>query len=51
MGSDGAPNNPLFQDGDQIYYGVIARWVPEISNFVTNVWGSPTTGNLLLAGG
>ena len=23
MGSDGAPNNPLFQDGDQIYDGVI----------------------------
>ena len=51
MGRYGAPNNPLFQDGDQIYDGVIVRSVPEISNFVTNVWGSPTTGNLLLAGG
>ena len=48
---NGAPDNPLFQDGDQIYDGVIVRLVPEISLFVTNVWGSPTTGNLLLAGG
>jgi hypothetical protein len=30
--------NPLFQDGDQIYDGVIVREVPEISSFVTNVW-------------
>jgi len=45
------PDKPLFQDGDQIYDGVIVRLVPEISLFVTNVWGSPTTGNLLLAGG
>jgi len=37
-GSNGAPNNPLFQDGDQIYDGVIVRQVPEISSFVTNVW-------------
>ena len=29
---------------------MIVRLVPEISLFVTNVWGSPTTGNLLLAG-
>jgi hypothetical protein len=48
---NGAPDNPLFQDGDQIYDGVIVRLVPEISLFVSNVWGSPTTGNLLLAGG
>lgn len=38
MGANGAPNNPLFQDGDQIYDGVIVRLVPEISNFVTTVW-------------
>ncbi len=25
--------NPLFQDGDQIYDGVIVRQVPEISSF------------------
>jgi N4-gp56 family major capsid protein len=30
--------NPIFQDGDQIYDGVIVRCVPEISSFVTNVW-------------
>ena len=38
MGPNGAPDNPLFQDGDQIYDGVIVRMVPEISSFVTNVW-------------
>ncbi len=37
-GVNGAPNNPLFQDGDQIYDGVIVRKVPQISSFVTNVW-------------
>lgn len=35
---NGVDKNPLFQDGDQIYDGVIVRQVPEISNFVTNVW-------------
>jgi N4-gp56 family major capsid protein len=35
--------NPIFQDGDQIYDGVIARLVPEISSFVTNVWTSLLT--------
>ena len=38
MGTYGAPNNPLFQDGDQLYDGVIVRLVPEISNFVTSTW-------------
>lgn len=38
MGRNGAPNNPLFQDGDQIYDGVITRQVPEISSFVTSIW-------------
>jgi len=43
---NGAPDNPLFQDGDQIYDGVIVRLVPEISLFVTNVWKSLlTAGN------
>lgn len=37
--------NPIFQDGDQLYDGVIVRQVPEISAFVTNVWT-----NLLTAG-
>jgi N4-gp56 family major capsid protein len=35
---NGVDKNPLFQDGDQIYDGVIIRQVPEISSFVTNVW-------------
>ena len=43
MGANGAPNNPLFQDGDQIYDGVIARQVPEISRFVTSVWTTLTS--------
>jgi hypothetical protein len=41
----GVSKNPLFQDGDQLYDGVIVRLVPEISNFVTSVWT-----NLLTAG-
>lgn len=40
---NGMDKNPLFQDGDQIYDGVIVRQVPEISSFVTNVWTSLTT--------
>jgi Protein of unknown function (DUF4043) len=40
---NGAPDNPIFQDGDQIYDGVIVREVPEISSFVTNVWTTLTT--------
>jgi hypothetical protein len=35
---DGFNNNPLWQDGDQMYDGIIIRQVPEISQFVTNVW-------------
>lgn len=35
--------NPIFQDGDQIYDGVIVRLVPEISRFVTNVWSTLLT--------
>ena len=49
---NGAPDNPLFQDGDQLYDGVIVRLVPEISLFVTNVWTSlKTAGNGGTAGG
>jgi Protein of unknown function (DUF4043) len=44
-GPYGATQNPIFQDGDQIYDGVIVRQIPEISRFVTNVWT-----NLLTAG-
>ena len=35
---NGMDKNPLFQDGDQMYDGIIIRQVPEISSFVTNVW-------------
>lgn len=35
---NGVSKNPIFQDGDQMYDGVIVRLVPEISKFVTNVW-------------
>lgn len=34
----GMDKNPIFQDGDQLYDGVIVRCVPEISSFVTNNW-------------
>lgn len=34
----GFENNPIFQDGDQQYDGVIIRLVPEITAFVTQVW-------------
>lgn len=36
----GMDNNPIFQDGDLLYDGVIIRKVPEISSFVTNNWTS-----------
>jgi hypothetical protein len=39
----GMDNNPLFQDGDLLYNGVIIREVPEISAYVTNVWTTLTT--------
>lgn len=32
--------NPIFQDGDLIYNGVIIRKVPEISTYVSNTWAS-----------
>jgi N4-gp56 family major capsid protein len=34
----GMGKNPIFQDGDLLWDGVIVRKVPEISNFVTNTW-------------
>lgn len=36
-------DNPIYQDGDLLYRGVIVREVPEISSFVTNVWTSLLT--------
>lgn len=35
---DGMNNNPLFQDGDLLVDGIIIREVPEISQYVTDVW-------------
>jgi hypothetical protein len=34
----GMGKNPIFQDGDLLWDGVIIRKVPEISSFVTNTW-------------
>ena len=31
-------NNPIFQDGDILYDGVIIRQVPEITTFTINTW-------------
>jgi hypothetical protein len=42
---NGMDKNPLFQDGDLIFDGIIIRQVPEISGFVTSTWT-----NLLTAG-
>jgi hypothetical protein len=35
--NSGVEKNPIFQDGDLIYDGVIIRKVPEISTFVSNM--------------
>jgi N4-gp56 family major capsid protein len=42
--ADGMKNNPIFQDGDQIYDGVIVREIPEITEYVDNVWTTLKTG-------
>lgn len=34
----GMDNNPIFQDGDLIYDGVIVREIPEMTTFVEDVW-------------
>jgi hypothetical protein len=39
-------DNPLFQDGDLLYDGVIIREVPEIDSFVDTIWDSGIDGNL-----
>jgi hypothetical protein len=51
MGANGAPNNPIFQDGDQIYDGVIVRCVPEISSFVGTTANPGPWGSALLTAG
>lgn len=47
---DGMDKNPILQDGDLLYRGVIIREVPEIDAFVDNIWKSPTAGNLKTGG-
>jgi hypothetical protein len=37
-GDVGFNKQPIFQDGDLLYDGVILRKVPEISTFTTNTW-------------
>lgn len=39
----GMNSNPLFQDGDELYRGVIHVEVPEIDEYVENVWTSLLT--------
>jgi hypothetical protein len=40
----GPGTNPLFQDGDLLYDGVIIREVPEIDSFVTSPWALHDAG-------
>lgn len=47
---NGINKNPLFQDGDLLYDGVIIRQVPEIDYFVDNLWTSSVDGNLKTGG-
>jgi hypothetical protein len=43
----GMDNNPIFQDGDLLYDGVIVRKVPEISNFVNSAqWSALVSGGV-----
>ena len=42
----GMDDNPIYQDGDLLYKGVIIHEVPEIDDFVDNVWTTLlTAGN------
>jgi N4-gp56 family major capsid protein len=50
-GPYGATDNPIFQDGDQIYDGVIVREIPEISRFVGTAANPGPWGPLLLTAG
>ncbi len=43
-------DNPIFQDGDLLYDGVIIREVPEIDSFVDTIWTSGIDGNLKTGG-
>lgn len=46
----GMDKNPLFQDGDLLYNGVIIRKVPQIDLFVDNLWDSGVDGDLKTGG-
>jgi hypothetical protein len=43
---DGWKKNPLFNDGDLYYDGVIIREVPEITGMVSDVWTVLATGGI-----
>lgn len=43
-------DNIIFQDGDLMWDGVIIREVPEIDNFVDDIWDSGIAGNLKTGG-
>jgi hypothetical protein len=43
---DGWSKNPLFNDGDLFYDGVIIREVPEITGMVSDVWTTLATGGI-----
>lgn len=43
-------DNIIFQDGDLMWDGVIVREVPEIDNFVDDIWDSGIVGNLKTGG-
>jgi hypothetical protein len=43
-------DNIIFQDGDLMWDGVIIREVPEIDNFVDDIWDSDIVGNLKTGG-
>jgi hypothetical protein len=45
-GVSGQKSNPIFQDGDLMWDGVIIRQVPEISGFVQDVWTSLLTAGV-----
>jgi hypothetical protein len=43
-------DNPIWQDGDLVYDGVVIREVPEIDTFVDETWDSGIDGNLKTGG-
>jgi hypothetical protein len=43
---DGYRKNPIFNDGDLLWDGVIIREVPEITGMVTDIWTTLATGGI-----